>query len=132
MKPVAKKLSWTPVLRGGVYCSPACGGGCTREAYETAGREAQKLLKRMRTGGWVVDVWENLGWHYCLRFTKEFSIYPTGDGHYIVCGEHTIVSNIGPMRDPNQLVKAVVAGLRERRDTAEKLISSMLSEDGQG
>lgn len=37
---------------------------------------AQELLKRMRTPGWYIRVWENLGWHYQIYNPKaRASIY---------------------------------------------------------
>lgn len=60
------RLSWTPVRRGPVYCSPACGGGCTRAAYDAA-REAAADLARDLGPGWAPHVWENLGWHYAAQ-----------------------------------------------------------------
>jgi len=50
---------------GGVYCSPRCGGGCKRSAFERATAEANALAARMGDG-WRPDVWENLGWHYVV------------------------------------------------------------------
>lgn len=58
-----KKLSWTPVRRGKVYCSPACGGDCTWAAHYSATRNAAALAKRCGPAFKPV-VWENLGWHY--------------------------------------------------------------------
>ena len=58
---------WKPVLRGKIYCSPACGGGvqfgCTKWAHDAAVRNAAKLAARMGPE-WTPRVWENLGWHY--------------------------------------------------------------------
>jgi hypothetical protein len=61
-------LSWKPRLYGPMnetYCSPACGGGCTRESYEKAHELSKKLASRLGKG-WTTRVWENLGWHYCV------------------------------------------------------------------
>jgi len=55
--------SWTPVLRGATYCSPDCGGRCTRASYDRAVAKSIKLANRMGDG-WMTRVWENLGWHY--------------------------------------------------------------------
>jgi hypothetical protein len=57
---------WTPVARGGVYCSPRCGYGCTRAAYERAVKEADILTKRMGAG-WEPEIWENGGWHHAIN-----------------------------------------------------------------
>lgn len=55
--------NWKPVLKGKVYCSSACGGGCTKKAHEKAVRESDKLAKTLGKG-WKPRVWENLGWHW--------------------------------------------------------------------
>lgn len=60
-----KELSWKPVTRGHLYCSPACGCGCTRAAFEAATLAAQKLAERLGKG-WKPNVWENCGWHYSV------------------------------------------------------------------
>lgn len=63
-KPV--KRDWTPVLRDGVYCSPACGGGkgvCDKSKYDLAVKKSNELAKKMGDG-WKPYVWENLGWFY--------------------------------------------------------------------
>lgn len=36
----------------------------TRAAAESA---ARRLLKKMKTDGWKIRVWENCGWHYALH-----------------------------------------------------------------
>lgn len=64
-----KKLSWTPVQRGArgeIYCSPACGGDCTMEAYLEATRLARAAADKLGRG-WMPRVWENLGWHWAVR-----------------------------------------------------------------
>ena len=33
----------------------------------TATEAANVLLRQMNTQGWNIKVWENLGWHYCLK-----------------------------------------------------------------
>lgn len=61
---------WTPVENGHIYCSPACGMGCTKAAYEEAHQwaaSAQKTLALTGMGHWEIDVWENLGWHWRLK-----------------------------------------------------------------
>lgn len=57
--------AWKPVHRGLIYCSPGCGAGCTRAAYNKAVDEAEALAKKMGKG-WRPEVWENLGWHWAI------------------------------------------------------------------
>lgn len=59
---------YTPQLRrkGKVYCSPWCGIGCTRAAFERATREANELCALLGDG-WRPRVWENLGWFYAAE-----------------------------------------------------------------
>ena len=56
-----KPLSWKPRLQGEIYCSPACGGGCTKVAHDAAKKQASELAKQLGKG-WKPHVWENLGW----------------------------------------------------------------------
>lgn len=58
-----KSQDWTPVRSGSIYCSPACGGGCTWRQYETAVIQASSLARSLGAG-WKPRVHENLGWHY--------------------------------------------------------------------
>lgn len=61
-----KDHGWTPVLKGRIYCSPRCGGGCTKAEHDMAHREANATLRKLKTRGWEVRVWENIGWHWQL------------------------------------------------------------------
>lgn len=64
---------WTPVEQpGGVLCSPACGGGCLKADRDRAQKRGEQVRK-MLGPGWHIRVWENLGWHVCLR-TAHISI----------------------------------------------------------
>jgi hypothetical protein len=68
---------WKPVLRGGIYCSPKCGCGCTKEAFDLATMEANDLCKRLGTR-WTPSVWENCGWHYSAQACDGlFAIHPS-------------------------------------------------------
>ena len=55
---------WIPVLDGKIYCSPACGRGCTLDEYDRAVADAGKLVSLLRGNGWKAVIHENLGWHY--------------------------------------------------------------------
>lgn len=55
---------WTPqAQRGGIYCSPRCGGKCTREAYDLAVQRSAEIVAQLGDG-WKANIWENLGWHW--------------------------------------------------------------------
>jgi hypothetical protein len=60
------KDRWTPVARGAIYCAPACGGGCTKAAFQKATREASQVAKRLGEG-WAPHLNENLGWYWTVR-----------------------------------------------------------------
>jgi hypothetical protein len=77
-----KPLSEKPRRRGKTYCSPSCGRGCTHAEYLRAHRAADKALFRIKmshpklAAGLWVHVWENLGWHWCLR-ASDFYFSPS-------------------------------------------------------
>ena len=76
-----KPLSWRPRHRGDAYCSPACGGGCTQEAFQEATRLAAALAQRLGQG-WEPNVWENLGWHYSALVPGEARFEVHGSKRY--------------------------------------------------
>lgn len=53
--------SWKPELKGDIYCSPACGGGCTKVEFDRATKNGVELAARMGEG-WKLEIWENWGW----------------------------------------------------------------------
>lgn len=73
--PVSNDPGWTPVLRGKIFCSPRCGGSCTKAAYDAAVKHAAELAALLGPG-WEPVVWENLGWHYeCKKGVAEMQGY---------------------------------------------------------
>ena len=67
-------LSWDAKRRGGIYCAPACGGGCTWKSYLEAKAKGEALAKKMGAG-WTPHVWENSGWHYCVKKAKVLKLH---------------------------------------------------------
>lgn len=61
---VAMDSDWEPVLKGSIYCSPACGGRCTKAAFDKAVLGAAGVVKALGGKGWQACIWENLGWHF--------------------------------------------------------------------
>lgn len=44
---------------------------------EEAERRAKALKRKMKTRRWVIHIWENIGWHYCID-NGFISIFPSG------------------------------------------------------
>lgn len=63
---MSKKLSWKPIRRGTVFCSSACGAGCTYLQYLSALKAAKDCSAMMKTKGWKIRVYENMGWYWEL------------------------------------------------------------------
>ncbi len=67
---------WTPVKRGLIYCSPACGNKCTYAEFQKRKKEGVALAKKLGKG-WSYTVWENSGWHQkVISPTGDVEIYP--------------------------------------------------------
>lgn len=79
---------WTPVLNGPFFCSPACGCNCTKAEYDQACERANALAARMGYR-WEAEVWENGGWHYCVK-NGPATISPEDDDKYQagLCFDH--------------------------------------------
>ena len=80
-----RPLSWMPYHRGAIYCAPACGGGCTKVAHETAVRLAAALARRLGDM-WRPVITENLGWFasavsLCGRVKVHVNAHP---GHRVI------------------------------------------------
>jgi hypothetical protein len=75
-----------------------------------AKKKGHELLAKMKTQGWELDVWQNLGWHYCLR-KKYITLYPTTSGRYFTlmgengAGEIYFSTKGSYFKDPNKAVE---------------------------
>ncbi len=75
-------LRWTPIRKGNIFCSPACGGKCTFAAYQLAKTNGDKLAKELGKN-WKGRVWENLGWHYkAVLKGMDCNVHCHGDASY--------------------------------------------------
>ncbi|MCI0408483.1 MAG: hypothetical protein L0191_07960 [Acidobacteria bacterium] len=72
-----KLKEWTPVARGGgeIYCSPACGHGCTMAEHDEAIRKARTLALKLGKG-WRPEIWENMGWYWAV-VNGGLKVHPT-------------------------------------------------------
>ena len=128
------KGAWTPRHRGHIYCSPACGGRCTREAFEISTQRAKALCRRMGSG-WKPKVWENLGWHYkvvspCNRMTICGIHYGAADECYYVTLGRPNETGIRwtenePHNDPKALVKKIVAKVKQEIKDMQVMIEGL-------
>lgn len=129
-----KKLSWKPVRRGRIYCAPACGGRCTHADCLAAHREAKALVARMKSRGWKIRVWENIGWHWCIYHGEgHLSISPSYDGKKL----HIMFSLCMPLAgtpglsvdtystDPNKLVVLQKRAAEKYLASVQKLINQI-------
>jgi hypothetical protein len=55
------KDRWQPVLKRGLYCSPACGRGCTKKEYDRLRQFGRRIAAGLGSG-WMIRMHENLGW----------------------------------------------------------------------
>ena len=84
-------MAWKPKKKGKIYCSPACGRGCTLREYKQACSSGKKLAAKLKNidtdvkgGKWKVEIHENLGWHF--RVSKGLvSVYEYSFRQYAAC-----------------------------------------------
>jgi hypothetical protein len=116
-------LSWKPKKKGDIYCAPACGRGCTLKEHERAQKRGKKLVKRLGPG-WELQVWENLGWHYCaVSECGRIKVHPyrrRSDGFHAFLGHGVGGRWTGDGATPKKAVAAVIA---EARADVEGLMS---------
>jgi hypothetical protein len=74
----SKVRDCVPVLRGKIYCSSACGYGCTKRSYDEAVKAAGELTQRLErlSCGWTSEIFENFGW--CYKVTSGPVVFESG------------------------------------------------------
>ena len=62
---IKSNKDWTARLSadGKIFCSPACGCGCTKEDHEKAVDMAEQIAERLGDK-WTPIIWENAGWRW--------------------------------------------------------------------
>jgi hypothetical protein len=135
---MSAELSWKPVLKDGVYCSPACGGGkgiCDKSKYDKAVRDSTALAKKMGNG-WNTYVHENLGWFWTVYKGKPangifgiglLEINPSSGGGYTAWVQSS-PQFICHHRDPKIALRMAIkefdahlAALNKQRDAIGKM-----------
>lgn len=122
---MAARDKWQAIRRGPIYCAPRCGGGCTWEAYQRAQRDGAWLAKRLGDG-WVVEVWENLGWHVAVN-KGVCSVHPIRDMLGRAAWIYTVFFNTEKQvvisgADP---CKAVVLATKRVQELADKMLADL-------
>jgi hypothetical protein len=120
----AIELSWEPVRNGEIYCSPACGSGCTIDSYLQTVEDANRLCKELGPG-WFPRVWENLGWHYSAKSANDqvevHETRYTGGVHY--------TAYAGGKADNGDTPREAIENIRDRltrmRDKAQTNLDSI-------
>ncbi len=113
---------WTPVLKGDVFCSPACGGNCKKAEYDQAVKAANELAAILGAG-WEPDVWENLGWHY-RAIKQDSEVGPEHGGYHAIIRIDDTFSISKSDRNAKKALAAAVGGLQLiHKKTARALAS---------
>lgn len=119
---------WTPMLRGDVYCSPACGGGCKKAAFDRARQRADALARQLGPG-WMPHVWENSGWYFDVRKGAatvehdERGRYEASIRFYIAEDREECISAMAD--EPRAAVSAAVAVIRARMAALQRALLSV-------
>lgn len=119
------KLNWTPVLRGPIYCSSACGAGCSKAGYDLACKQSAALAKRLGAG-WKARVAENLHWYWSVD-KGGLSVSPSSPGRFMVILNADGFNLVHHGRNPRAIVNAAmeafdahIAHLQNRRKAMGK------------
>lgn len=102
-----KPLSWKAIRRGKQYCAPACGGGCTFEAYQKAKESAKRLASQLGPG-WTYRVFENLGWHFNVLKGQITVRRNRFSGSYTAFFNARMHQTIGESRSPKKAIQNAV------------------------
>lgn len=119
--------AWRPRHVGLIYCSPACGCGCTRADWNAAKEAAARLAKDLGKD-WRPRVWENAGWHYAAeKGSATVYEYFHGKGrrgrdlhlHWNTTPLGQVLVKARTPREMRKKLRARIIGLREAADKLE-------------
>lgn len=120
------ELSWDPILRGNIYCAPACGRGCTLAEFELADLRGRELAERLGNG-WTYVVRENLGWSYkAISACERIKVSGEKDGkrYLALLGEPGCTGGrfSGSGKTPEQAIQSALSSARKSVAFLEGLI----------
>lgn len=115
---------WKPQRRGKAYCSPACGFGCTWEAYQLAVKQSAALARRLGKG-WRARIWENGNWYWSVNDSTEvIAIHAYGKKKYTAYVNHrngTSGNFVVEGTTPHKAVVAVIRRLHKEKKSMTAL-----------
>lgn len=119
---------WTPKLKGLIFCSDACGCGCTRASFDEATHKAQHLA-HVLGHGWAPHVWENCGWHW-EAINRNATVTKHSDGQHEACVRFHMQDNVESCVSETRLsarqaVAAVVQHLQARIHALKRAVDSL-------
>lgn len=100
---------------------------------------ANKLLRQMKTSGWEIRVWENLGWHYSLLLQVgddcgvslsdcshqgKITYYCLASRNYLGSGETQWTSN-KYFDDPNSAFEHQLARIKKEAKSIVKFVNQI-------
>ena len=113
--------NWTPKLDGQIFCSPACGRGCTLKQFNEANTSAKNLAKKLGPN-WRPVTWENLGWHWKI-VNANMVIEPYNSGKFNAT-LHTLTHNFKALNcSAEEAVKEVLKDVQFMVEDLNKNIS---------
>ncbi len=123
-------MDWKPRKAGDLYCSSACGRGCTFAEFTVALEAGTALADRLGEG-WSPEVWENLGWHYkSVSPCGRIKVHPHSFGGRFVAflGEPSFPGGKWAEHgdSPREAVNAVIAKARAEMDDIAASIEGLV------
>ncbi len=127
------KSRWSPIRLGAIYCSPACGGRCTWQAFQQATKDAAALAEELGPG-WSGEVSENLGWHFrashesgCIQVHQTMGTYSAylnekgrmPGGRWVTAGGS----------DPREVVRSAIAQARRELEAIQAVLDATESQE---
>jgi hypothetical protein len=120
--PLAKANRYMPIRKGDIYCSPACGMGCTHADFEKAVFASQALAAELGAG-WATRVWDNLGWHWEVSKGKLIINQNKHDRHYTAYIRDVPVNSTG--LNAIDAVNACIAQIGRRVESYLRIIEEI-------
>lgn len=100
---------------------------------EAATKKAKLLISKMKTKGWKISIWENLGWHYKITL-KNMAVYPDtiNNKFYAMLSDGSFPGTSpgywlheGVYKDPNKAVKVALKEAKNFTLECHRIVDQM-------